>query len=173
MKYIKIFEEFTANAVSCDNCEWSWEIEDGGNDVFICHKCGHDNEPVLGEKVNINKDMKHIKVLEEFVNENSSHLRSKKSAGLSKKETLKVAQKFADALSKVDKKEYTVNPDIAEDSFDLDVDGLEFDGGSYNINSDGTVVNMAVWNNSNESPVYGDKDDDVKTIMKKIKKLNF
>lgn len=39
--------------------------------------------------------------------------------------------------------------------------------------SDGTVVNMAVWNSSNESPVYGDKDDDVKTIIKKIKKLNF
>ena len=60
-----------------------------------------------------------------------------------------------------------------EDSFDLDIDGDEYAGGSYNINSDGTVVNMAVWNSSNESPVYGDKDDDVKTIIKKIKKLNF
>ena len=49
MKYIKLFEEFTANRVMCDNCDWSWEIEDGGKDVFICHKCGHDNSPVLGE----------------------------------------------------------------------------------------------------------------------------
>ena len=45
MKYIKLFEEFTANKVSCDNCGWSWEIEDGGHDVFICHKCNHDNTP--------------------------------------------------------------------------------------------------------------------------------
>ena len=50
MKYIKLFEEFTANKVSCDNCDWSWEIEDGGHDVFICHKCNHDNTPILGEQ---------------------------------------------------------------------------------------------------------------------------
>lgn len=49
MKYIKLFEEFTANKVTCDNCNWSWEIEDGGGDVFLCHKCGHDNTPILGE----------------------------------------------------------------------------------------------------------------------------
>jgi len=49
MKHIKLFEEFTANRVTCDNCDWSWEIEDGGDDVFICHKCGHDNSPILGE----------------------------------------------------------------------------------------------------------------------------
>lgn len=49
MKYVKLFEEFTANRVTCDNCDWSWEIEDGGKDVFLCHKCDHDNSPVLGE----------------------------------------------------------------------------------------------------------------------------
>lgn len=51
MKHIKLFEEYTANTVSCDNCNWSWEIEDGGKDVFLCHKCGHDNKPVLGESL--------------------------------------------------------------------------------------------------------------------------
>jgi len=96
-----------------------------------------------------------------------------KPAGLSKEETLKVAQKFADALTQLDGKEYTVSSDYEEDSFDLDVDGEEYEGGSYNINADGSVVNMAVWNKSNVSPTYGDKDDDVKTIIKKIKKLNF
>jgi predicted GNAT family N-acyltransferase len=49
MKRIKLFEEFTANKVTCDNCNWSWRIEDGGDDVFLCHKCDHDNTPVLGE----------------------------------------------------------------------------------------------------------------------------
>ena len=50
MKYIKLFEEFTANQVTCDNCGWAWEIEDGGDDVFLCHKCGHDNDNVIGEE---------------------------------------------------------------------------------------------------------------------------
>ena len=96
-----------------------------------------------------------------------------KRAGLSKKETLKVAQKFAAALTKLDGKKYTVSKDYEEDSFDLDIDGDEYAGGSYNINDDGSVVNMATWDRkTNVSPTYGDKDDDVKTIMKKIKKLN-
>lgn len=50
MKHVKLFEEFTANTVTCDNCDWSWEIEEGGKDVFLCHKCNHDNTPVLGEQ---------------------------------------------------------------------------------------------------------------------------
>lgn len=104
---------------------------------------------------------------------NEALIAEAKPAGLSKEETLKVAQKFADALTQLDGKEYTVSSDYEEDSFDLDVDGEEYEGGSYNINADGSVVNMAVWNKSNVSPTYGDKDDDVKTIIKTIKKLKF
>ena len=103
-----------------------------------------------------------------------------KPAGLSKKETLKVAQKFADALTKVDGMKYTVSSDYEEDSFDLDIEDQddvdpritgEYAGGSYNINADGSVVNMAVWNKSNVSPVYGNMDDDIKTIIKTIKNI--
>ena len=43
MKYIKLYEEFIANKIECDNCGWTWKLEDGGNDLYICHKCGHDN----------------------------------------------------------------------------------------------------------------------------------
>jgi hypothetical protein len=31
--------------IECDNCDWSWPIKDGGDDLYICHKCGHDNTP--------------------------------------------------------------------------------------------------------------------------------
>jgi len=31
--------------IVCDNCDWSWKIKDGGDDLYICHKCGHDNTP--------------------------------------------------------------------------------------------------------------------------------
>ena len=90
-----------------------------------------------------------------------------KRAGLTKDETLKVAQKYADAIAEVDGVKVTVNMEtLEEDSFDLDYDGTEFDGGSYNINADGSVVNMAV----RKQPTVGTKDDDVKTIVKFMKK---
>jgi hypothetical protein len=37
------------NRIVCDNCGWSWKIKDGGDDLYICHKCGHDNNPNLDE----------------------------------------------------------------------------------------------------------------------------
>jgi len=52
MKKVKLFEEFTANHIECDNCGWTWMLQDGGEDLYICHECGHDNEPVLGESLN-------------------------------------------------------------------------------------------------------------------------
>ena len=91
-----------------------------------------------------------------------------KRAGLSKEETLKVAQKFADALAKVDGVKVTVSKGHEEDSFDLDYDGEEFAGGSYNIYKNGDVVNMAVPNYA----VYGKMDDDIKTIIKNINKVS-
>ena len=118
--------------------------------------------------------MKHIKLFEElFSKEINESLNEAKRAGLSKKETLKVAQKFAAALSKLDSKKYTVNPNYDEDSFDLDVDGVEYDGGSYNINSDGSVVNMAVRDAKKVSPTYGNINDDIETIIKTIKNIKF
>ena len=38
-------EEIKGDSIVCDNCGWTWKIEDGGNDLYICHKCGHDNTP--------------------------------------------------------------------------------------------------------------------------------
>jgi hypothetical protein len=41
----KLQEIVTDTEVICDNCGWEWKIEDGGDDLYICHKCGHDNTP--------------------------------------------------------------------------------------------------------------------------------
>jgi len=46
-------EAIVGEKIECDNCGWSWNIVDGGDDLFICHKCGHDNELVSEKK---NKD---------------------------------------------------------------------------------------------------------------------
>ena len=29
--------------IVCDNCGWSWKLSEGGNDPYVCHKCGTDN----------------------------------------------------------------------------------------------------------------------------------
>lgn len=42
-------EIVTDTEVICDNCGWEWSIADGGDDLYICHKCGHDNNPDLEE----------------------------------------------------------------------------------------------------------------------------
>lgn len=45
--YFSVNEEVVGEKIKCDNCGWSWNIVDGGDDLYICHKCGHDNKPVL------------------------------------------------------------------------------------------------------------------------------
>ena len=39
------YDEFnTIGEITCKNCGWQWNISDGGNDPYICHKCGYDNQ---------------------------------------------------------------------------------------------------------------------------------
>jgi hypothetical protein len=49
----RIFEIVTKDKVICDECGWSWDLADGGDDPYICHKCGNDNseESYIGKKV--------------------------------------------------------------------------------------------------------------------------
>jgi hypothetical protein len=87
-------------------------------------------------------------------------------AGLSKAETKKVAETLAKAISKNDGVKCTVNvKTLEEDSFDLDVDGEEFDGGSYNLYDDGSVRNMAV-----RGEKYGTTTSTVEDFIKGLKK---
>jgi cell division protein FtsN len=49
--YAPVKELVTDTKVICDNCGWKWKIADGGDDLYICHKCNHDNTPKqLNEK---------------------------------------------------------------------------------------------------------------------------
>ena len=46
IKLIELLNELvTDTEIICDNCGWKWKIIDGGDDLYICHKCGHDNTP--------------------------------------------------------------------------------------------------------------------------------
>jgi hypothetical protein len=43
-------EAIVGNKIVCDNCGWSWNIKDGGKNLFVCHKCGHDNAHLQEKK---------------------------------------------------------------------------------------------------------------------------
>jgi hypothetical protein len=43
--FAPVKELMTATDIICDKCGWKWAIKDGGNDLFTCHKCWHDNTP--------------------------------------------------------------------------------------------------------------------------------
>ena len=43
-------ELIAGNRIQCGNCDWNWKIVDGGADLYVCHKCGHDNTPTLKEQ---------------------------------------------------------------------------------------------------------------------------
>ena len=42
-----ITELINKNTITCDKCNWKWDKSDSEEkDLYICHKCGHDNEPL-------------------------------------------------------------------------------------------------------------------------------
>ena len=50
MKYILkqdtyLYEKVTHTDIICDKCGHDWLIADGGDDLYICHDCKHDNTP--------------------------------------------------------------------------------------------------------------------------------
>ena len=47
--YEPVTEKIVGNKIVCDKCGWDWKISEGGNDLYICHKCGNDNTPKLSE----------------------------------------------------------------------------------------------------------------------------
>lgn len=110
---------------------------------------------------------KSIKVIKEDVEVSEAKA---KPAGLSKDETLKIAQMVADAITKADGKKTVVNmKTLEEDSFDLDYDGTEYEGGSYNLDDNGDIRNMA----TSGSYVGNWKKDTVKDLVKFYKSADF
>ena len=43
---IRLTDILNESVVTCDKCNWHWNISDGGNQPYLCHKCGHDNTPI-------------------------------------------------------------------------------------------------------------------------------
>ena len=44
--YVKLFETFIngdPNVVNCTGCPHHWDLAEGGDYPYLCHKCGTDN----------------------------------------------------------------------------------------------------------------------------------
>ena len=54
VKVCKGLMEGDEETVECENCGWEWNLEDGGKEPFVCHKCGHDNT----EKYDMNESLR-------------------------------------------------------------------------------------------------------------------
>ena len=121
----------------------------------------------VGGMVHVMTDEEMTKAIKKFGKNESVVIEAIKPAGLSKAETKKVAETYAKAIGKNDGVKCTVNlKSLEEDSFDLDIDGEEYAGGSYIITLDGDVINAAL----PEKPVYGQIDSTVDQIIKNLKK---
>ncbi len=44
IKFTEILNE-SSEKIKCEHCGWSWKRSEGGKDLYICHKCGHDCHP--------------------------------------------------------------------------------------------------------------------------------
>jgi len=43
--YLYHADELSVTVIVCKKCGHSWDMEDGGEDAYVCHKCGYDNAP--------------------------------------------------------------------------------------------------------------------------------
>ena len=54
----KIDSKFAeGGTIECGSCSWSWDRKDGGNDMYVCHKCGTDNEKYFGTDNSFKEDI--------------------------------------------------------------------------------------------------------------------
>jgi len=91
---------------------------------------------------------------EEELDEGKDEMSAEEKANVFVREnedTSSVAEKFAQYMSNKEGKKFTVTADsVDEKSFDLDLDGMEYEGGSYLVKDNGDIVNVAAGNE-----VYG------------------
>jgi len=48
--------------ITCKGCGWKWDLSDGGEEPYLCHKCGNDNTDNYITKIHINEeDLQYVK----------------------------------------------------------------------------------------------------------------
>jgi hypothetical protein len=66
-----LLREALDKTIKCKNCGWSWkESESAKEDLYLCHKCGYNNEPKktkLNERI-LTKSEIDVRQVSDFVN---------------------------------------------------------------------------------------------------------
>ena len=145
LKSLDLEEAIVGDKIECDNCNWSWDIKDGGDDLYICHKCGHDNTPLNEAKSYKHKYGFDDKLgndpfgLNQFAREIAEGVLNEGRYDKFVNQISKIAfESFKDIHDRGDKRgefEFTVGPDdedIFSDQFEFDLAGVvEITDGEY------------------------------------------
>jgi hypothetical protein len=129
-KVFGLREAIVGNTIECDECDHNWKIEDGGNDLYICHECGHDNNPKTaglgffnrdgGGIINKNNSLQYSKVIESKINEGGRILRVFDFDDTIAKSTAFIYVKHKDGSeSKLDPAQYAKYNSKTTDVFDF------------------------------------------------------
>lgn len=59
---VPINEDIIDGKIECEKCGWKWDLVDGGQEPYICHKCDHDNSNQIDEY-----DVENEQDLKEFI----------------------------------------------------------------------------------------------------------
>jgi hypothetical protein len=59
-------KESKDDTIECEKCGWRWKVEDGGKDLYVCHKCGFDNSYCYNDEID-EYDVENEQDLKEFV----------------------------------------------------------------------------------------------------------
>ena len=59
---VPINEDIIDGEIECEKCGWKWDLADGGQEPYICHKCGFDNSDQIDEY-----DVENEQDLKEFI----------------------------------------------------------------------------------------------------------
>jgi len=142
------FHDFTEESPNDPNQSWYTPEEDDDDDYIMGDR---EDDEYLQEADDVKEAMMDV------------------AKDMTTQETAGIAERFAKYMSNKEGYDFTVTAGSVEGpSFDLDVDGQEYEGGSYVILTNGDIVNMALPGN----PVYGntlmmDESTKPKTKMKK------
>jgi hypothetical protein len=59
-------KEVEDQTIECEKCGWRWKLSDGGEDPFLCHKCGYDNSYRYNDDIE-EYDVENEQDLKEFI----------------------------------------------------------------------------------------------------------
>ena len=177
---LSLNEAIVGDKIECDNCDWSWDISSGGDDLYTCHKCWHDNTPIEEKK---NKDPFGLNAYARELGQLNEG-RYDKSANQFSKIAFEAFKDIHDRGDKEGTFEFSVGPfeeDIYSDQFEFDFEGyVEITDNEYNVDGGANQgfdkkgdeitpllnLNFKIPKNPTTNPSWEDISFDIKDVVR-------